>query len=121
MATVKKVGDHEIEAGCIIEDGAFLVTVIVRAISPAGSVRSVGYVFNQNHATEFEATNAANQNGAARGDEPESPLGIGGPEVRLALARHMPLVFLDANVLKFAASELSVAAGRRSSTGAGRK
>jgi hypothetical protein len=59
MERVLTVGDHEIEAGCVVEQGAFRATVVVRARQVVGPVRQVGYVFAEGFASDRAAIEAA--------------------------------------------------------------
>lgn len=59
MASVIRVGDHEIETGCTPEGGRFHPTVMVRTNKAKGEVRAVGYVFEQSFATQGEALREA--------------------------------------------------------------
>jgi len=54
-----RVGDLEIEAGWIIEAGAYRATVMVRAGPNARTVRAVGYIFEEVFSTQEAATKAA--------------------------------------------------------------
>jgi hypothetical protein len=61
MAKVIEADDCEIEAGFIVQDGAFRTTVVVRTKAVDRRVREIGYVFAEKFNTESAAMKAARQ------------------------------------------------------------